>query len=86
MNQAPDRLNDQMVPRRVELDDAIPNRLFAIGEIHGCNVALKTLIEAIDPQPADTIVVLGDVIDWGPDLRDCICQRLFPENQFPRLR
>ena len=50
------------------------NRLFAIGDIHGCNVALKTLIEAIDPKPEDTVVVLGDVIDWGPDSRDCVQQ------------
>ena len=49
-------------------------RLFAIGDIHGCSTALKTLIEAIGPQPEDTIVVLGDVIDWGPDSRDCVQQ------------
>jgi serine/threonine protein phosphatase 1 len=52
----------------------MPNRICAIGDIHGCNVALKTLIEAIDPQLQDTIIVLGDVIDWGPDSRDCIRQ------------
>jgi serine/threonine protein phosphatase 1 len=52
----------------------MPNRLFAIGDIHGCNLALRTLIEAIDPKPDDTIVVLGDVIDWGPDSRDCVQQ------------
>ena len=50
------------------------NRLIAIGDIHGCNVALRALIEAIDPGPDDTIVVLGDVIDWGPDSRDCVQQ------------
>ena len=50
------------------------NRLFAIGDIHGCATALKAFIEAIDPRPDDTIVVLGDVIDWGPDSRDCVQQ------------
>ncbi len=50
------------------------NRLFAIGDIHGCNIALRALIEAIEPKPDDTIVVLGDVIDWGPDSRDCVQQ------------
>jgi len=29
--------------------------------------ALRTLIEAIGPRPEDTIVTLGDYIDWGPD-------------------
>ena len=52
----------------------MPGRLFAIGDIHGCNVALKTLIDTINPQPDDTIVGLGDVIDWGPDSRDCVQQ------------
>lgn len=51
-----------------------PGRLFAIGDIHGCHVALKALIEVIDPTPDDTIVILGDVIDWGPDSRDCVRQ------------
>ena len=52
----------------------MPNRLIAIGDIHGCNIALRALIEAIEPMPDDTIVVLGDVIDWGPDSRDCVQQ------------
>ena len=50
------------------------NRIIAIGDIHGCSEALKVLIEAIAPWPEDTIVVLGDVIDWGPDSRDCVRQ------------
>jgi serine/threonine protein phosphatase 1 len=52
----------------------MPDRTFAIGDIHGCATALRTLIEAIDPRPGDTIVVLGDVIDWGPDSRDGVRQ------------
>jgi serine/threonine protein phosphatase 1 len=52
----------------------MPNRLFAIGDIHGCSAALDTLLREIDPQPDDTIVVLGDVIDHGPDTRGAIQQ------------
>jgi serine/threonine protein phosphatase 1 len=52
----------------------MPNRLFVIGDIHGCATALRTLIESIGPQPRDTVVVLGDIIDWGPDSRDCVRQ------------
>lgn len=26
-------------------------RLFAIGDIHGCSTALRTLVDAIDPRP-----------------------------------
>jgi serine/threonine protein phosphatase 1 len=52
----------------------MPGRLFAIGDIHGCSTALKTLIDAIEPNPDDTIVTLGDYVDWGPDSRSVIRQ------------
>lgn len=42
-------------------------RLIAIGDIHGCSLALRALIEAIDPQANDTIVTLGDYVDRGID-------------------
>jgi len=44
----------------------MPHRLIAIGDIHGCSDALRALLAAIDPRPDDTIIVLGDVIDYGP--------------------
>jgi serine/threonine protein phosphatase 1 len=59
-------------------------RTFAIGDIHGCSRALKTLLEAIDPTPEDTIVVLGDMVDWGPDSRGCV-QQLIELSQRCRL-
>lgn len=43
------------------------NRLIAIGDLHGCSIAFAALIEAINPQPDDTIVPLGDYIDRGID-------------------
>ncbi|MDC0317247.1 serine/threonine protein phosphatase [bacterium] len=49
-------------------------RRFAIGDIHGCGKALRSVIEAIDPQPEDEIIFLGDYIDRGPDSRDTIDQ------------
>ncbi len=52
----------------------MPDRLFALGDIHGCSTALGTLLAAIDPQPEDTLVVLGDVIDYGPDTKGVIQQ------------
>lgn len=47
-------------------------RLIAIGDIHGCSVALKTLLDAISPQPDDTIVSLGDIVDRGDDSKSSI--------------
>lgn len=48
------------------------DRLIAIGDIHGCNIALKSLIKEINPQPEDIIVTLGDYVDRGPDTRGVI--------------
>ncbi|WP_164104650.1 metallophosphoesterase family protein [Candidatus Laterigemmans baculatus] len=47
-------------------------RLLAIGDIHGCSVALEALLEAIEPGKEDTVVTLGDYIDRGPDSRGVI--------------
>jgi serine/threonine protein phosphatase 1 len=41
------------------------NRTIAIGDIHGCNVALKALLKAIEPTRQDTLVFLGDYVDRG---------------------
>ncbi len=43
------------------------SRTIAIGDIHGCSIALEALIEAINPQPDDTIIPLGDYVDRGID-------------------
>ena len=44
-------------------------RLIAIGDIHGCRLALERLLDAIRPTQEDTVVTLGDYIDRGPDSR-----------------
>jgi serine/threonine protein phosphatase 1 len=49
-------------------------RKVAIGDIHGCSKSLAALIQAIAPGPEDTIVTLGDYIDWGPDSRGVVEQ------------
>jgi serine/threonine protein phosphatase 1 len=47
-------------------------RTIAIGDIHGCLAALESLLAALQPRPFDTIVLLGDYIDRGPDSRGVI--------------
>jgi serine/threonine protein phosphatase 1 len=49
-----------------------PGRTIAIGDIHGCDQALEALLALIDPRPEDLLIVLGDVIDRGPETRQCI--------------
>ena len=45
----------------------MPDRVIAIGDIHGCSTALSSLLDAIHPQASDTLVPLGDYVDRGPD-------------------
>lgn len=50
------------------------DRTIAIGDIHGCSLALKSILEAIAPTSSDTIITLGDYVDRGPDSRGVIDQ------------
>jgi serine/threonine protein phosphatase 1 len=47
----------------------MPTRTIAIGDIHGCSMALDALLDATRPRPGDTIVTLGDYINRGPNSR-----------------
>ena len=46
-----------------------PSRLFAIGDIHGCRVALDALLGSLQLCDEDRLVFLGDYVDRGPDSR-----------------
>jgi serine/threonine protein phosphatase 1 len=50
----------------------MPSRTIAIGDIHGCSQALRAIVEAITPTEDDTLVLLGDYVDRGPDSRGVI--------------
>lgn len=58
-----------------------PRRIIAIGDIHGCATALKTLLDAIQPDQCDLIVSLGDYIDRGPDSKGVIEQLIALSNK-----
>ncbi|MBM4003072.1 MAG: serine/threonine protein phosphatase [Planctomycetes bacterium] len=47
-------------------------RTIAIGDVHGCSLALETLVEQIGPQPDDRLIFLGDYVDRGPDSRGVV--------------
>jgi serine/threonine protein phosphatase 1 len=55
----------------------VSDRLIAIGDIHGHAEALRRLLDKIQPTSADTIVILGDCVNRGPDSRgvlDCLIE------------
>ena len=60
------------------------NRLIAIGDIHGCRIALDRLLEVIQPDQDDVVVTLGDYIDRGLDSRGVI-DRLIELSRQTRL-
>ncbi|MDB5391308.1 MAG: pphA 1, partial [Planctomycetaceae bacterium] len=47
-------------------------RVLAIGDIHGCNTALETLLSQLQITGADSVVLLGDIVDRGPGTRQVI--------------
>jgi serine/threonine protein phosphatase 1 len=44
-------------------------RTLAIGDVHGHVAALRALVDLVQPAANDTLVLLGDYIDQGPDSR-----------------
>ena len=59
-------------------------RTIAIGDIHGCRLALDTLLTALELAAGDTVVMLGDAIDRGPDSRG-VLERLLETREICRL-
>jgi serine/threonine protein phosphatase 1 len=60
-------------------------RTFAIGDIHGHAVKLAALLDRLRPlaEPGDSLVLLGDYIDRGPDSRGVIERIIREELQWP---
>lgn len=53
---------------RQPLHENETGRLFAIGDIHGCYREFCAVLDCLEPDlTRDTLVILGDLIDRGPD-------------------
>lgn len=48
------------------------SRKLAIGDVHGCLNSLKTLLTSVAPVAGDTVIMLGDYVDRGPDSKGVI--------------
>ena len=59
------------IDAEIELQNALDrgDRVWVIGDVHGHADALENLITELDPNPGDRIVLMGDLIDRGPDSR-----------------
>ncbi|MEJ2200398.1 MAG: metallophosphoesterase family protein [Desulfuromonadaceae bacterium] len=61
----------------------MPNRLIAIGDIHGQRRKLEQLLRLLQATEKDQLVFLGDYIDRGPDSRGVIETLLELRNCLP---
>ena len=42
-------------------------RIIAVGDIHGCHLEFSDLLERLELSPGDTLILLGDLVNRGPD-------------------
>lgn len=54
---------------------------YAIGDIHGCLRALERVLGAVRPSRDDTVILLGDYVNRGPDSRGVIDRILYLKNE-----
>lgn len=47
-------------------------RIIVIGDIHGCHQEFATLLDRLSLQPHDRLILLGDLVNRGPDSRRVI--------------
>jgi len=47
-------------------------RILAIGDVHGSCTALRTLLSALQLEADDTVIMLGDLVNRGPDSKGVI--------------
>src|SRR5436190_16297013 len=52
------------------------NRVLAIGDIHGCSIALDKLLTAVAPRPDDLVITLSDYVERGPDSSGVVARLL----------
>lgn len=60
-----------------------PDRLLAIGDIHGCRRQLQGLLAQVKPAAGDRLVFLGDYVDRGPDSAGVIADLIALGKTFP---
>lgn len=60
-------------------------RILAIGDVHGCRVALEEMAGLVRFSKDDIIIPLGDYVDRGPDSKGVIDFLIDLKRQFPKV-
>lgn len=63
--------------------EARPERLLAIGDIHGCRNQLAALMNKVAPGSRDQVIFLGDYVDRGPDSAGVVNDLIDFSQRFP---
>ena len=58
------------------------NRIFVIGDIHGCYERLKTLLKKLHIKNNDMLIFLGDYIDRGTDSKKVVEEVINLKSQY----
>lgn len=60
------------------------NKIFSIGDIHGCYTELMLLMKKLPLDPKkDKVIFLGDYIDRGPDSKKVVAQLIDWKKKYP---
>ena len=61
-----------MTLKKAYINPIIGGRQLLIGDIHGCSVTFNRLLRNIDLQKDDQLIILGDLVNKGPDSKSVI--------------
>ena len=74
----------------VEIKEASGERVFVVGDIHGCSAELAILLKHLSENENltndDIVIFLGDYIDRGPDTRGVIDLLVNFQAEYPKTR
>lgn len=59
--------DDNIETQHERLDRSDWNRIYVVGDVHGCSEELNRLLSKLNPDAEDLVVFVGDLVRKGPD-------------------
>ena len=67
-----DNMRNKIIEKKLQKALESGNNIWVIGDVHGFNETLRSLVKKLDLQTNDYVVLLGDLIDRGPNSYDVV--------------
>ena len=67
-----DNMRNKIIEKTLQKALESGNDIWVIGDVHGFNETLRSLVKKLDLQTNDYVVLLGDLIDRGPNSYDVV--------------